>query len=144
MIGSLEGVQQDQRQLQAGVENAYGRLTNQQANQRCDVCDLWLRRNYKDGELQAEGIRMVRQGKSGILPQGGLLPLQVSIEPWRFIILLSYYFIILLCYCLIILLFYCLIMLYKTLYFLKYQLLGYILGYRDAPAVSGLAQARHL
>ena len=71
----------------------------QQVNRRRNTCNLQLRRNYKKGESQAKGIEIVQWGKSGVLLQGGLLPLQVSIEPQRFIILLSYYPIILLFYC---------------------------------------------
>ena len=41
---------------------------HQQANQRRDVYNSWLRRNREDGESQAEGREMVQQGKSGVLP----------------------------------------------------------------------------
>ena len=114
----------------------YLRKDRQQANRRLDVLELLLIGNRKEGESQAKRIKINQKwcggGKSSVLPQGGLLPLQVSIEPQRLIIILSYYLIILLSYYPIIFLSYYLIILlsYYPIILLSYYpiiLLSYYL-----------------
>ena len=119
----------------------YLQKDHQQANRWLNAWELLLIRNYKEGKSQAKRIKINQKQcgreKSSILPQGGLLPLQVSTEPQCLIILLSYYLIILLSYYLIILLSYYPIILlsYYLIILLSYYPIIFLSYYLNCPII---------